>query len=1350
MANPLSNAEQYSHVVRVLVLLVLLLPYSTSADSAQDERITSLVEQLKSQDWKVRRSAVSDLGEIAPEAKKALLALIETLKDEDSRVRRSAAEALARTGPAAARAVPRLTELLSDEDPAVRQAAASTLGSIGPKAKKAISALSTLLKDKDPRVRASAAEALGGIGARAAEAIPALVASVKDKDPRVRASAAEALARSGPQAAQTVPTLSKLLADEDADVREAAANTLGQIGKPAVPTLIAGLKSGNPVFLQAVTNALGKIGPPAVPALIETLTNPKEKVLARQYAAIALTKVGSNPKEIVSALAGRLDDKESAIRRSAAGALGKIGPAARAALPRLIAMSGNETEDPVVREYAVRALTRIDPNDANVVSALIRVLEDENPQVREAAVEALLEVSVATREIGAAKGDVPALATQLKDKDRLVRRSAAMALGNIGPAAKSAQFALIQALADEREDPEVRSAAATALGSIGPYAKDAIPALIRSLEKREEHVEVRAAAAMALGMIGPEARAAVPVLAESLREDDPRLRGIALVALKRIGPHPKTIPTLAEAMQGGDLEVRGSAAASIQNFVKARGQQWRTLLSQSEAPVLRIWLARHGALYGVQDLATNSSTRSRETRTTDIVGVLGGRAAVRETLQLQLIDAPLSNDFQDRTIPVAEIEGVEVKSHPFEKMLEDSKKPIQRLPLADIVPSDRFFAYFTSPSALQRFIEDGADFLFRLNSTVSVNNIDYELRRRYLERLGIKHTTLATLLALGAIQEIGIVAPDLFFVDGTDITAIVRVSAMDLVRPVLKLVDGIDTKGPGVITRELASGRRTYWATREDLLLVSTNQQELEKALGLHQKAGRGSLGQSAEFQYMLQQLPVTGQTQAYVYFSDPFIRHLVGPATKIAQLRRLQAKAELEMLTAGALLYKLDGHYGAPTMSRLIKLGYIPKTFSKRDYTLRRDLVAESKRFGSIADLRSLSENPVDLVSTGEAEAYKTYVQNYSRYWRQFFDPIAVRLDDTGNNTWELTTFILPLLDSPIYRQIAEAISKKKDGPALKIPELSPVPTSMLSLNVSDSLRIELTKELAGALVQYTSVSPAIFDSFGSAVHFVIQDSNPIVALGSGDIFAAFNEQMLRLEGFPSLMPVLLSVLTRPCKLLVELTDPARVLEFLRQAGLQRARGGGQGELYQLAGKDAWIYRLSVFDMIQLHLQVAIENGYLVITNIPWSQRTAVNGVAEAPLNGARLQVDMQAVSQELPALHTKTYSDYRSVAVEGMGYLYPLLVSGLAESVGDAQKKHAALFGFTPVHPASGQWLWQDGEIGSSTFGTAVRPIQPEFRRGDRDFGLFPEISSMSVNMQLEDTGLRARVRWKLMARQ
>ncbi len=121
-------------------------------------------------------------------------------------------------------------------------------------------------------------------------------------------------------------------------------------------------------------------------------------------------------------------------------------------------------------------------------------------------------------------------------------------------------------------------------------------------------------------------------------------------------------------------------------------------------------------------------------------------------------------------------------------------------------------------------------------------------------------------------------------------------------------------------------------------------------------------------------------------------------------------------------------------------------------------------------------------------------------------------------------------------------------------------------------------------------------------------------------------------------------------------------------------------------------------------------------------------------------------AVSDQLPALHTKAFSDYRAAAIEGMGYLYPLLTSGVATTVAEAQEKHLALFGFKPVHPGPGTWLWQDGELESSVLGSAVRPMQPAFQPADRNFGLFQNIDLLSVNMQLEDSGLRARVRWKL----
>src|SRR5262245_6892014 len=65
---------------------------------------------------------------------------------------------------------------------------------------------------------------------------------------------------------------------------------------------------------------------------------------------------------------------------------------------------------------------------------------------------------------------------QLQSQDAGVRRSAAEALGKIGPEAKGAVPDLIAALKDQ--DTDVRRYAAFVLGKIGEAAKEAVPALI--------------------------------------------------------------------------------------------------------------------------------------------------------------------------------------------------------------------------------------------------------------------------------------------------------------------------------------------------------------------------------------------------------------------------------------------------------------------------------------------------------------------------------------------------------------------------------------------------------------------------------------------------------------------------------------------------------------------------------------------------------------------------------------------------------------------------------------------------------------------------------------------------------
>ena len=94
------------------------------------ETISYLIEALKDEDWCVRYFAAIALGDIGPEAKKAVPALIEALKDEDENVRGNAAIALGKIGPDAKDSVPALIEALKNESEWFRDHAKDALNLI--------------------------------------------------------------------------------------------------------------------------------------------------------------------------------------------------------------------------------------------------------------------------------------------------------------------------------------------------------------------------------------------------------------------------------------------------------------------------------------------------------------------------------------------------------------------------------------------------------------------------------------------------------------------------------------------------------------------------------------------------------------------------------------------------------------------------------------------------------------------------------------------------------------------------------------------------------------------------------------------------------------------------------------------------------------------------------------------------------------------------------------------------------------------------------------------------------------------------------------------------------------------
>ena len=770
-----------------------------------------------------------------------------------------------------------------------------------------------------------------------------------------------------------------------------------------------------------------------------------------------------------------------------------------------------------------------------------------------------------------------------------------------------------------------------------------------------------------------------------------------------------------------------------------REHAWQPYLRAGPAPVLRTWLSTG------ESLPDDPGRRPDDSLTT--FALLGGRTAVEETLQLQNLEP--QGVAGAATIPVSSLSGVAVRAHPFAEMLGD--RPGGRLELADLAPPDRFFLYVAQPAAILPFLDKGSGFLAAAGAGFTGNRLDYGLTGRYLERLGMNRAWLETVLRSGLIRDLALLLPDLFLIDGTDLTVIVRLDRPDRAGALWSLLGRRGIEGT-VLPVPAGEGRQAFWTLEGNLLCLSTHRAELDRVLELIRHDGEGSLGRSDEFRYMLTQLPVRPDTRFFAYFSDPFVRRLVGPEVKLGQMRRIQARARMEAVTAQALLARLDGTPPARSAADLVRSNHLPGVFPAEPYTIDERGIVHSATYGTLDGLKTLFEAPVDRVTAAEAEAYRRYVENYSRFWSQFFDPIAMRLDDT-DGFLELTTFILPLIDNSIYNGLRETLLRHEDPHPLVLPVVDPTPVLQFSMNLQDRVWQSIAGGFGDLFRRYGGASPALLDDLGPAVHLSVFDADPVIALGSGDLLGAFGGETARLGGLGRsdmvLLPVALSVLTRPCTLRVETRDAEQTARFLRQAAAAGFDPVGRDNdfavaFHQVNDRDAWVWSLSISGMIKLRFGVEVTDRHLVLRNLPWTTPDRAVRLETAPLNGAGLTLWPTACALQLPSLFASAADQEQRATLAGLGRLHPLMACGAADADA-AGDWHRQLFGFRPLAVPGDAWHWQDGHAVSGVYGSVHRPRQPGYAP-DRPFGLMQTIDLFQLTMQFEDAGLRSLLRWKL----
>ncbi len=514
--------------------------------------------------------------------------LAQAVVQGDSESKARAIDELAARGSAAAPATSRLISALADRDANVRWRAARALAEIGPAASQSVSALTAALKDQDPLVRAHAVRALGRLGDAAKGSTEQITQLLGDTDVAVRRAAVLALQDIKPEHKVLAPLITRLLERSDASTRTLILNVLAEQGKNAVPGLKQALP--NPESRYWACLVVAEIGPDAkevVPELLEAVKDQQPEV--RHEALMALAATGDTSQATVDAAVAALGDRENSVKYAAAYLLGSIGEAAAQAANQLLPLL--RSDDPFLRTVAAWSVCKSNRNNQQVydqsLGILLRALEDENRDVRLAAIEAiddldpepslvmpalikafesqdgLIATNVADTLVDMGKAAVGPVAAELKNPK--LRRAAVVVLGRIGPDAKDAVPALVEALRGET-DKDARREIFMSLSNIGPAPASVIPELLKDL--KSDDIQLKAGATYALGAMGKAAEEALPEIRKNLAARDEKLRLLSVWALVRIAPeNPQLVeavkPILIAGLSHEEPLVRYEAAKTI-------------------------------------------------------------------------------------------------------------------------------------------------------------------------------------------------------------------------------------------------------------------------------------------------------------------------------------------------------------------------------------------------------------------------------------------------------------------------------------------------------------------------------------------------------------------------------------------------------------------------------------------------------------------------------------------------------------------------------------------------------------------------------------------------------------------
>ncbi len=775
--------------------------------------------------------------------------------------------------------------------------------------------------------------------------------------------------------------------------------------------------------------------------------------------------------------------------------------------------------------------------------------------------------------------------------------------------------------------------------------------------------------------------------------------------------------------------------------------------------------------YGLDSRLHDSFSRFRR-EPPDLYSVFTGAAAIQESLQLELLGSDSQRPSQrenltnaasaaDEVVPLSNLTGPTIKSHPFKEMLNGRKPQLPQL--ATVIPDDQyavFFSNITKQIELADLMDEwGGNLLHQAQASAR----DFKVREKVTRQLCLENSWLTRMFGDKVVAEMAFTGSDPFLKEGTAFTVLFSLKDKERFRKQINKryaeavfdrgavrssfsIDGMTGFSVTTPDRDVTS----HTLIMDNIAIVSTSKAALQRIVETSARR-LSSLAQADDFRYMRTIFPQNAaEEDIFIYLSDAHIRNLVGPRWKIGEARRMRCSGNMTLLANARLWFKAEQRR-EPTLKELIAGGYMGNASAVCPdhgvYQVDKNGQPHCSLHNRQGLLTPVGEVPLQKITRQEEVQYNAFLENYNRYWTKFFDPIGIRIK-MGKDI-RIQTCILPLIENSWYDGMA-AFSGRSPG---ELTESNVLPRTIMSIR----------GHMAPSVLQETSIVRDLkrrggvdLDWLGSELSLNLCDGQVLFS-ASGRAMGMLGQGVGASSMESLVVGYIGSALNLPTYMSVKVNDPKKAEQgipaLFRTLGPRHSRGDDLSvETYSIEdhrGKPVYVALFNLW-ILKLRLYSAVVDDRLVIA----SRRDIITDLLDASYKGGakpvkhegnmEMSVYRSAFKQLEETVNLGWQEDLRHACEKNLPLSGIMLRTlGIApESLGSSV---TALRGYQPFCPSGGRYLIDEksGATVCSIHGSRWNPKQPPVSdRSSKTLELVNTLERVNARLSFTPEGLMTTV--------